>query len=80
MKKLYDSINTMMAKDDWKSKLYHIALKNKTFYMKRTGSTSHLLWDTILFNETKQIVGGRVKFMSVGAAPISPDIIYAMKC
>lgn len=78
--KLYDTINMIMAKEDWKYKLFKVAIKNKLFYLARDCKFDHLLWDIVLFKMTKGIVGGRVRMMLTGSAPISPEILNSLKC
>ena len=77
--KLFDSINMIMAKDNFKSKLFKIAIKQKLIKINQECKFTHLLWDSILFKYTKGIIGGRVRFMITGSAPISPDILNSLK-
>lgn len=78
--KLYDTINMLMAKEEYKNKLYHVALKQKELNIKNKVKFNHLLWDSVLFKYIKPIIGGRVRLMITGSAPISPDILNALKC
>lgn len=77
--KLYDTINMMMAKEPHKHKLFQVAIKQKLLGIKHHVKFTHLLWDSVLFKYIKMIVGGRVRFMITGSAPISPDILNTMK-
>ena len=78
--KLYDTTNMIMAKEDFKFKLFKAAIKNKLFYLKRDCKFTHLLWDSVLFKYTKAMIGGRVRMMITGASPISSEILDTMKC
>lgn len=76
--KLYDAINMMMSQEEWKRKLYKVALKQKLSNIKNLKFT-HLLWDSILFKYTKGLIGGRMRFMVTGSAPIAPDLLNIIK-
>lgn len=39
------------------------------------GSVQHFLWDWLVFSKVKAKLGGRVKMMMSGAAPISADVV-----
>lgn len=78
--KLYDTINMMMTKDEIKGKLYKVAIKQKLLKIKNENKFTHLLWDSVLFKYHKGIVGGRVRLMLTGSAPIAAEILDVMKC
>lgn len=77
--KLYDTVNMIMAKEEYKNKLYKVALKQKIYKIKHHGVFTHKLWDSVLFKYTKGILGGKVRVMITGSAPISPDILNVLK-
>ncbi|KAI8912730.1 hypothetical protein EDD86DRAFT_224169 [Gorgonomyces haynaldii] len=58
--------------------LFNRAFAAKKAYLAR-GYQTHSFWDSLVFNKVKQRLGGRVRFMVSGAAPISPDVIDFMR-
>lgn len=37
------------------------------------------MWDRLVFNKIKAKLGGRVRFMTSGASPLSPDVMDFLK-
>ncbi|XP_057960478.1 long chain acyl-CoA synthetase 7, peroxisomal isoform X2 [Malania oleifera] len=40
-----------------------------------SGRNSSLMWDKLVFNKIKEKIGGRVRIMTSGASPLSPDVL-----
>ena len=51
--------------------LLNQALKSKFSKAKKTGCFTHGLWDCLIFRKPKTLLGGRVRFMVSGGAPLS---------
>lgn len=45
----------------------------------KNGAYTHWFYDKIIFSKTKAFLGGNVKFMLTGSAPISPEVMKYMK-
>lgn len=56
-----------------------MAVNGKLENLKKTASTSHTIYDALIFKKTKAIFGGRCRTMVTGSAPISADILNFMK-
>jgi len=77
--KIYSKINgTMSAATGCKKFLITKALAAKTAASQRAVYTSGC-WDKIVFKKISAVLGGRVKYMITGSAPIDPAVIQFLK-
>jgi long-chain acyl-CoA synthetase len=58
-------------------RIIYRAIREQTFAL-RKGKRIGIL-DTIIFNKAKKALGGRVRMMCTGSAPLSPEIAEFMK-
>ena len=50
------------------------------YYLKNGGHVEHKMWDNLVFSKTKLALGGRVRYMLSGSAPMSAEVIDFLKC
>jgi len=62
-----------------KKTLVDKAVAAKLAGLKSSGKVTHCLWDKLVFNKVKAMLGGRVRFMITGSAPISSDVLDFLK-
>lgn len=62
-----------------KAWLINNAINTKTQGLNNTGSTNHGLYDAIVFKKFKALLGGKVRLMITGSAPISADVLNFLK-
>lgn len=78
--RFYDAINQMFnSATGIKAALIRKALRAKRKEYKETGAISHAFWDFLVFNKVKAVLGGKVKVLLTGSAPISGDVIDFLK-
>ena len=58
----------------FKKKLLDRALKTKLEKLRKTAIPTHKLYDALLFRKTKAILGGNIKFLGTGGAPIDKKV------
>ncbi len=55
--------------------LFNHALSTKLVNFKKNGRLHHWLWDRLVFNAVRAKLGGKVKVMLTGSAPLSPQVM-----
>lgn len=77
--KMYEAINKAFSEKNYCLRsLIKKGLEAKLDNLK-SGLYTHWFYDALVFNKTKQILGGKVRVMAVGGAPISPKILDFLK-
>jgi long-chain acyl-CoA synthetase len=76
LNRLYGVIHAgTIAAPGLKGALARKAFAVKLANFKRDGSVHHALYDRLIMNKIKAVLGGRVQLIGVGAAPLSPDVL-----
>jgi long-chain acyl-CoA synthetase len=79
--RIYDKIMAgVEAAGGIKKKLFQYALNAKLQRLHQDGVVTHSIWDSVVFSKPRSVLGGNVKMMLTGAAPISPHVQDALKC
>lgn len=55
------------------------ALSTKVENLKSSGTYTHKIYDRVFFNKTKEALGGRVRVMISGSAPLLPEVQNFLK-
>lgn len=62
-----------------KGALFRRALEAKLLRLRTTGQTTHPLWDRLVFKKIHAVLGGNVKFICSGSAPMSAATIEFLR-
>jgi long-chain acyl-CoA synthetase len=77
--RIYDKVlASVKAKGGVAAQLFNFAYKQKRQNLQR-GITTHWLWDRLVFATVRNKLGGRVKLMLSGSAPISSEVIEFLR-
>lgn len=78
--KIYGKIKgNIEAATGIKGWLVNKAVSTKLANVKATGAYTHGCWDRIVFKKMKQLMGGNVRLMLTGSAPISGEVLEFLK-
>lgn len=74
--KIQDQFN---AATGCKASLIQNGVNTKLAAYRATGTLTHGCWDAVVFKKVKALVGGRVRLMLTGSAPISAEVLDFLK-
>lgn len=60
-------------------RLFRLAYKAKLSTLRQHQGVTHPVWDRLLFNKVKQVLGGEIRMMVTGSAPISGEVMEYLK-
>ncbi|KAF6019145.1 hypothetical protein EB796_022562 [Bugula neritina] len=75
LNRIYDMIINGVNQSRVKRWLFDKALEEKEKYYKRGIVTKATLWDRLVFRKIQAMLGGKVKVIVTGSAPIAPPIL-----
>ncbi|EZG50579.1 putative long-chain-fatty-acid-CoA ligase [Gregarina niphandrodes] len=67
-------ISTLNEKSNVAKFIFETAMNTKLQNLREKGIYTHPLWDALVFKKTKAVMGGRIRFMLVGGAPIEAKV------
>lgn len=59
--------------------LFQRGLEAKLAGLKESSSLTHSVWDVVIFNKIKALLGGRIRAITSGSAPILPDVLNFLR-
>lgn len=80
LNRIYNKITTRVQESTVKSLLFNFAFSRKMALLKRGVVSRDTLWDKLVFGRVQQLLGGRVKFIISGSAPLSSVVHEFLRC
>jgi long-chain acyl-CoA synthetase len=62
-----------------KRSLVNWGVEKKLNLLQTKAQTTHAVYDRLVFNKFKEVLGGRVRVMITGSAPISKEVLEFLK-
>ena len=79
LNRLYSSASAASGAPGLKGMLFRRAVASKLHNMHTAGKFAHPLWDRLVFKKVRAVLGGNVKLVISGSAPISKEVIEFLK-
>lgn len=78
--RIYDKIQAGLRQlTGVKGMLANRAIQSKLYYLETQAAYEYQFYDTLVCNKFKQVLGGNVRIMVTGSAPISIDVLNFLK-
>jgi len=78
--RVYDKVlSGVKETGGYKQLLFNIAYASKVANLRDNGSLTHWLWDRVVFSKIRARLGGRIRAMLSGSAPISPEVMEFLR-
>ena len=79
--RIYDAINSNLKKmPTMIQKIFKKAIDLKINDYKEKGILTNLFWDNIIFRNVRNVLGGRLRFMLLGSAPMDGYVLNFLRC
>jgi len=72
--RIYDKIHSQLASNVVSRTLFNYAYNAKLSQLHTTGEELSPLWDKLVFSKLAALIGGRVRIIISGSAPLSPNV------
>ncbi|UYV81718.1 hypothetical protein LAZ67_20002116 [Cordylochernes scorpioides] len=80
LNRIYDKVHSSVQDSLLKKFLLKMALKRKWSELQSLVIRNSSFWDWLVFKKVKESMGGRLRLMVVGSAPIAPNVLSFMRC
>ncbi|KAK7500899.1 hypothetical protein BaRGS_00007779 [Batillaria attramentaria] len=80
LNRFYDKVMTGVNSSVIKKFLFSMALSSKEKELKRRIIRKDSMWDKIVFKNVQAALGGRVRLITTGSAPLSPKVLGFLRC
>lgn len=75
--KIHDSVKSNVVKNFLLNTAYYFKQKQ----IEKTGIVKHnTIWDKIVFNKVRENLGGKVRLIMSGSAPLNPNVLEFLRC
>lgn len=78
--RIYDKVMAQVSQSKFKSWLFRKALAAKEADLKRGIIRGDTFWDKVVFKKIKILLGGNVRLITSGAAPLSSKVMTFLRC
>lgn len=80
LNRIYDKVHAGVSGSWVKSTLLKLALRSKMAEVKQGIVRKDGMWDRLIFAKVQRFLGGRVRIIITGSAPLSPSVLDFTRC
>lgn len=79
LNKIYQTVMAAADAPGLKGALLKRAIQAKLERLESTGIDTHPLWDRLVFKKVRQLLGGEIKLIASGSAPLNPRVFNFLR-
>ncbi|XP_076440059.1 long-chain-fatty-acid--CoA ligase 5-like [Babylonia areolata] len=80
LNRFYDKVTAGVSGSMIKKFLFNIAVRSKESELQRRIIRKDSIWDKLVFKTVQGALGGRVRLITTGSAPLSPKVLSFLRC
>lgn len=80
LNRIYDKVQNEVSNSYMKKLLFNMALSAKESEIKRGIVRNNSFWDKVVFKKVQEGMGGRLRLMLVGSAPLAENVLTFARC
>ncbi|XP_017780767.1 PREDICTED: long-chain-fatty-acid--CoA ligase 5 isoform X2 [Nicrophorus vespilloides] len=80
LNRIYDKIQSEVSRSCIKKMLFNMAMSAKENELKRGILRRNSFWDMLVFRKVQEGMGGRLRLMLVGSAPLAENVLNFTRC
>ncbi|CAH1795346.1 unnamed protein product [Owenia fusiformis] len=80
LNRLYDKVMAGVSSSCIKKTLFNMAMNSKMKDVQKGIVRNDTIWDKLVFSKVQQALGGRVKLIVTGSAPLSSRVLNFLRC
>lgn len=78
--RIYDKVlQGVAAAGGTKKALFDYAFASKKVYLQSSNATTHAIWDRLVFKKIRDMLGGRIRLLITGSAPMSAEVKHFLQ-
>lgn len=80
LNRFYDKVMAGVNASKVKQFMFNMAMSSKSKELKRSIIRNDSIWDKVVFKAIQQGLGGKVRLITTGSAPLSPKVLQFLRC
>ncbi|XP_066589517.1 long-chain-fatty-acid--CoA ligase 6 isoform X2 [Prorops nasuta] len=80
LNRMYDKVQTELQRSCMKRILFNMALRAKEGEIKKSIVRNNSTWDKLVFRKIQESLGGRLRLMLIGSAPLAGNVLTFARC
>ncbi|KAI4478068.1 hypothetical protein M0804_012259 [Polistes exclamans] len=80
LNRMYDKVQSELQSSFFKRMLFNMGMRSKENEIKKSIVRNNGVWDRLVFKKIQESMGGRLRLMLVGSAPLAGNVLTFTRC